>query len=702
MTMPYLSASVGMSLLLTGVAQAQPECATCHASIAATYAKTGMARSFSKTIPDTFVSPEPFYHKPSDTWHSMVNRDGQLLQRRWRVDPDGRQIFFRETTVDWIMGSGNHARSFLHQTSRGALVELPFAWYSEQGGTWAMSPGHDRAYTLRPRLIAYECMGCHNGYPAIPPSPDVSFAEPLYKDPLPQGIDCQRCHGPGASHVAKAASGNATAAEIRSAIVNPSRLSNERQMEVCLQCHLETTALPLPHSLVKVGRDPFSYRPGEPLGDHMVFFDHAPGSKYDNNFEIAHSAYRLRKSQCFLKSAGKMTCTTCHNPHEQANQDYNAVCASCHATKSAAHPPAVNCVACHMPKRQTQDVIHARMTDHWILKRPAKPVLDRSEIEENPYRGEVQPYYPSPLPNTPENALIVAIAKASQKTNLARDLPPLVAEIARQKPAHHEPYVELGQALVSSGKTPQAIAAFEEAKRRKPDSIIATISLADVLTQSGQTAKAILLLTGAINAAPDQPLLWYQLGLAEAKAGHILEAEGAMRKSLTLDPEVAEVHSALAGLLAAKGARREAENEFRKALEINPDLADALGSLGELVGIQGHFTDAIYYLRRAIQLTPKAAAPRIKCATALAALGNLDEARTQIDAAIRLDPKLPAAYFISGSILERQNQTDKALAQIETALRLKPDYVAAHLAAARLLNAKGQPAAAQRHLEKAR
>ena len=66
--------------------------------------------------------------------------------------------------------------------------------------------------------------------------------------------------------------------DIRKTIVNPARLGKDRQMEVCMQCHLETTSLQLPHSIVKYGRGPFSYNPGEPLGNFMLFFDHAPKS----------------------------------------------------------------------------------------------------------------------------------------------------------------------------------------------------------------------------------------------------------------------------------------------------------------------------------------------------------------------------------------------------------------------------------------
>src|ERR1700676_4210827 len=99
-------------------------------------------------------------------------------------------------------------------------------------------------------------------------------------------------------------------------------------MDVCRQCHLETTSSPLPNSIVRYERGPFSYRPGEPLADFKLFFDRkVPGDRV----EIASAAYRLDRSACFLKSGGRMTCTTCHNPHdirhgEEGARHYTAVC----------------------------------------------------------------------------------------------------------------------------------------------------------------------------------------------------------------------------------------------------------------------------------------------------------------------------------------------------------------------------------------
>jgi hypothetical protein len=126
-----------------------------------------------------------------------------------------------------------------------------------------MNPGYDRAdYHGSTRAIHYECMFCHNAYPRIPQGHEEPAAEAQYLEPLPQGIDCQRCHGPGQSHVEAAGRKDATPQQIRAAIVNPARLSPEREMEVCLQCHLETTSRLLPHSLKRFNRGPFSNIPG--------------------------------------------------------------------------------------------------------------------------------------------------------------------------------------------------------------------------------------------------------------------------------------------------------------------------------------------------------------------------------------------------------------------------------------------------------
>jgi hypothetical protein len=81
-------------------------------------------------------------------------------------------------------------------------------------------------------------MFCHNAYPRLPAGNQEWGAEAQYLEPVPEGIDCQRCHGPGQRHLETAGRAGAGSDEIRASIVNPKRLSPERWMEVCMQCHL--------------------------------------------------------------------------------------------------------------------------------------------------------------------------------------------------------------------------------------------------------------------------------------------------------------------------------------------------------------------------------------------------------------------------------------------------------------------------------
>ncbi|MBW3549201.1 MAG: hypothetical protein KY452_13855, partial [Actinobacteria bacterium] len=74
-----------------------------------------------------------------------------------------------EQPVDWVLGSGHTSRTYLYATPGGELYQLPLAWYSQDGGHWAMAPGFDRpdhVGLLRP--VRRECMFCHNAYPDVP------------------------------------------------------------------------------------------------------------------------------------------------------------------------------------------------------------------------------------------------------------------------------------------------------------------------------------------------------------------------------------------------------------------------------------------------------------------------------------------------------------------------------------------------------
>jgi hypothetical protein len=173
-------------------------CDECHSDIAETYRETGMGRSFYRLTEqravEDFGRGNPYYHEASERHYEMIARDGRYYQRRYQSGPGGERTNLLEKEIHYVMGSGNHARTYLHYTEAGKLVQLPLGWYAERGGYWAMNPGYDRAnHAGFQRAISYDCMFCHNGYPETPAGQDAVGRRPLFREPLPEGIDCQRC-----------------------------------------------------------------------------------------------------------------------------------------------------------------------------------------------------------------------------------------------------------------------------------------------------------------------------------------------------------------------------------------------------------------------------------------------------------------------------------------------------------------------------
>lgn len=698
-------------------------CAACHQEIARTYSQTGMGRAFYRARPENmaeaFAKPNTYRHAPSGDHYTMLQRGEQFYQRRHQLDDAGREINVFERQIHYVMGSGKHARTYLHLDPAGKLTQLPLGWYAERGGFWAMNPNYDQPRHMGfQREIGFGCMFCHNGYPEVAPGDDAQGREPRFRGRLPEGIDCQRCHGPGRDHI-KALKAGAGQEKIRAAILNPARLNPERQLEICMQCHLETTTRSLPHAVVRFDRNVFSFRPGEPLADYVLNFDYAPGHGRDDRFEIAHMAYRLRKSACFLATAGTrqaITCTTCHNPHKTSpGVPYIEVCRQCHAAAFNArvalgrHTASHDCLGCHMPKRRADDVIHAVMTDHYIQRhKPDRDLLaalaELPETEATRYRGEVVLYYPPRLPQTAETELYLAAAQVIDAANLAAGIPRLRHAVEMSRPKQAGFYFHLAEAYWRSGNAEEAFRMYEAALARAPKHRDAWLNYSVALSKAGRTEQAARVLEQAIEHLPSDPLLLSNLGevyLGDGftKPGIQSKSLEVLRRAVDIDPNLPAAQNNLGLAYSRIGNNESAVRAWKEAIRLQPDYPLAHNNLANSLADQEQFGEAETHYRLAIRFNPRYDDAHFNYAALLVRLDRFAQAESELREVIRLNPNSALAYNNLANLLRQQGNTPGAIAQYRLALEKDPALDKPHLGLGMALGSQGDFPAARKHFE---
>jgi predicted CXXCH cytochrome family protein len=683
-------------------------CASCHQDVAETYGKTGMGRSFfiptaANTVED-YTHANTIYHQPSGLSYAMVERNGEFFERRSQAGFGGKETNVMEERIDYVIGSGNHSHTYLHRAPDGQLIELPVSWYSEGSGYWAMSPGYEsKGQNDFGRAITGDCMFCHNGYP----EGDAGLERSIFPEKLPHGIDCQRCHGPGRAHVEAARSGHAAPELVRSTIVNPGRLGRDRQLEVCMQCHLKTSGHE-PSEQRAFDRAVFSYRPGQPLGDFKLYFEPADHEKHgdsggrDDPFEIAHAAYRLRKSACFQNS--KMTCLTCHDPHDiphgqEAVAHYTEVCLSCHngVAHKVALPKTSTCLTCHMPKRRTEDVVHVVMTDHFIRRtQPQRDLLAKIAETTAPEGSlaKVALYYPAKVPATP--AAEISMAEAQVKNN---GIPRLQALLEHYQPNSPEPYLVLADAYDCEGNHAEVARWSRQALAKRDNFRPAVVKLVPALFALHQDAQATKVLEEAVERYPTDDLLLSDLGNAYLRQGEIAQASAALKRALQANPERSETHNLLGVVAVKQGDRATGEREFRDALRCQPDLPEARDNLGSLLAEEHDYAEAEFQFEKAIEADANSAEAHHYLGKLLVLMDQLPRAITELREAAQQGPNEAQVHEDLADVLVATGHASEAMAEYRRVLALRPDQAQAHLGLGMALLSQHHATEARLHLQ---
>ncbi len=580
-------------------------CRFCHTDLWESYQHVGMARSFFRPGRERAIEDfeaKPFFHAPSGQHFKMELEDGKYRFSRWQEDEAGAPINVFTQQVDWVLGSGSTSRTYLYRTPGGELYQLPLAWYS-QGGHWGMAPGFDRPDHLGVlRQVKRECMFCHNAYPEMPAGSDEGWKSDLFPAELPEGTGCQRCHGPGASHVRLAMTEPVDFGAVKAALVDLASLPTPRRDDVCDQCHLQPSVALA--GVRRFGKGDYSFRPGDALPDHHVLVDVTEERPREQRFEINHHPYRLRQSRCYQASGAALGCLDCHDPHRKVPPaekaaHYRAACATCHESDACASPAMhgaaaanADCVACHMPRRRTEDVVQVVMTDHKISRRAAGPEATAPLAErEPPIMLDVQLLQPERGVAGPEVELYRAliVARAGGQSGVER----LQQMIGRLRPRELEPSLELVRGLLK--------------KRR--------------------FAEVSALAAALVPAHGENPQLLEWAAIARAGSGGIAEAMALLERVLELDPARPEAWYNLGRLKLGRAGAPEALAHFDRALALRPILAPAWYQRGQALVAQGRPEDAMASFRRALEIDPTDTRSYLALAEQLAARGQTAEAR---------------------------------------------------------------------------
>jgi hypothetical protein len=588
-------------------------CRSCHQEIHETFVHTGMGRSLgvahARRSDASFGAHALVYDTLSDLYYFPYLRDSSLFIREFRLDTAGDTIHKRVEQVAYIIGSGHHTNSHLVNFN-GYIYQAPITYYT-QDASWDLAPGFQDFNERFSRLLTSECITCHNDYPTLAEGSLNRYTS------MPEGIACERCHGPGEIHVREKLAGITvdTTTGPDYSIVNPRRLPRDLQMDLCQRCHLQGIAL------LEPGKTFYDFRPGMPLRE--IFNVYLP--RFTNSHEkfiMASQADRLRLSACYLES--EMSCLTCHNPHQSVQElgdtYFNTTCESCH-TKSnpSCSTPANelalagnNCVHCHMPPSGSVDIPHVNITDHYISKTNIRSTT-KVEAAEGHFLGlEI-------LTKAQGSHLDLARAylalydryaaetyvldSAFQRLQKLRDTSalaqqtwihywfnqanyPAIIQWAQGRPvdATTDPWTayRVGQAFAEQAQNRSAVTWLQRAVDLLPQDLDFREKLAVNLAATNQWDQARQLLLTVLADNAKRPLALLNLGYIAARQGQLDRALAYYDQALALDPDYDQALLNKSAIYLLRKESEKARELLRRVLEITPEHPTARRLWAEL------------------------------------------------------------------------------------------------------------------------
>jgi predicted CXXCH cytochrome family protein len=561
---------------------------------------------------------------PDPAINYSVFRTAQGFQ--FEVQMAGQQGI--KAPVETTVGGERHGLSFLLRVRdiggatlpRAPLVEARYLHYAPENHL-ELSPGFppekpSSYYAALGRVLTpgfeKKCLSCH-GEPRI------------HGSRVETGIGCESCHGPGRPHLL--ALGRKLPDK---SILNPRKLPAADQMRPCAQCHSG-------FSLVQ-----------DPLPDDTL---------------ISSQVTALSNSECWRQTAGEVTCTNCHSPHQDAPRGAlvsrsEKTCLGCHNAGAANHAGlcpvnrTTGCVGCHMPESTKRPPF--LITDHWIRVHPEQNVTAPERLNgwrsmtvpKHLYLRMIQVTERSQAAALREQLLAGASFFDLARTNsidqssaanggylgdLAADqLDPTWSKTALAlRPGELSGVVDTNGRYVILQRLPRNFREDAEGRFEK----------AMEMRKQGRRQEAAAELLEALKLYPHLLRALTYLGVIYGEAGNPQTGAGILTIATQLYPRDAGAHFNLGIAYGAMGKDEEIA-EYKSALEIDPDLVPAYLNWGASLYAKGKYEEAIRVYRQGVDVNPLIASLHYSLSLALGQVQKAEEAQAEMQLALKIDPDL--------------------------------------------------------------
>ncbi len=323
-------------------------CGNCHKAIlenhlqSAHFLTSGIASR--ANVMGSFDTGNNTYAYDREHKISMLTKDNIFYQVEYFQNKQQRS-----RSIDIVFGSGIMGQSYLNWNDNH-LLQLPVTYFSA-AHAWSNSPGYPNKIIFN-RPITSRCLECHSTYAKTISAPGE---EPEKFDPTKMiyGVDCEKCHGPAAKHVEYQTANPAILTA--KYVINPANFNRQQNLDLCASCH---------GGRLEKNQPSFTFSAGDTLSHFFALDTVKPNLE---NIDVHGNQYGLMKnSKCFLKSE-TMTCSTCHNAHENERGNtalYSQRCMSCHTpehnfctmAKTIGETIKTNCIDCHMPLKPSKAI----------------------------------------------------------------------------------------------------------------------------------------------------------------------------------------------------------------------------------------------------------------------------------------------------------------------------------------------------------